>query len=98
MTYHILFTNDALNEIQRHKKSGQKVLLKELERLIIEIKANPKTGTGKPEQLKWISADEIWSRRIDKKHRLTYKINPEERSIEILSVYCLLYTSPSPRD
>jgi toxin YoeB len=49
-------------------------LLARIIRLIAEIEKHPFTGTGKPEPLKH-SRDGAWSRRIDKEHRLIYRVS-----------------------
>jgi toxin YoeB len=52
--------------------------------LIRDILRDPFTGLGKPEPLKYQFAG-CWSRRIDKEHRLIYKIT--ETEIVIFSCY-----------
>jgi toxin YoeB len=56
---------------------------------LIEIKTYPRTGTGKPEHLKHLDEEgaEVWSRRIDKKHRFIYSVHEESKTIEVLSVW-----------
>ncbi|WP_265264822.1 Txe/YoeB family addiction module toxin [Spirulina subsalsa] len=50
-------------------KKGDKIL-----DLVADIlNGEPFTGLGKPEPLKYITAD-TWSRRIDLEHRLVYKV------------------------
>jgi toxin YoeB len=50
-------------------KKGDKIL-----DLVADIlDADPFTGLGRPEPLKYIAAD-TWSRRIDLEHRLVYKV------------------------
>jgi toxin YoeB len=51
-----------------------KKMLKKINELVKEIKRNPFEGTGKPEPLKNDFAG-CWSRRIDKEHRLVYKVD-----------------------
>ena len=51
--------------------------------LIEDIKRNPFKGLGKPEHLKY-EFPPCWSRRINKKDRLVYRI--KENQIEIISV------------
>ncbi|MEX2569258.1 MAG: type II toxin-antitoxin system YoeB family toxin [Cyclobacteriaceae bacterium] len=43
---------EALEDIERLKKTGNKVILKKVFSLIQELKEHPETGTGKPERLK----------------------------------------------
>ena len=54
--------------------------------MIEELKEHPKTGTGKPEQLKGDRAGQ-WSRRITKKHRLIYTIQDTEVIVLVLNAY-----------
>ncbi|MBC7388652.1 MAG: Txe/YoeB family addiction module toxin [Opitutaceae bacterium] len=54
-----------------------KALLKKINELIKEIKNSPFEGKGKPEPLKYDLAG-YWSRRIDREHRLVYKVQDGE--------------------
>jgi len=60
-------------DIDFHKKTGNKAVLKKLFVLLDELTEHPFTGTGKPEQLKYILAGS-WSRRINQEHRLIYEV------------------------
>ncbi|HVO72536.1 MAG TPA: Txe/YoeB family addiction module toxin [Ignavibacteriaceae bacterium] len=51
--------------------------------LIEDIKKNPFNGKGRPEHLKY-KIPPCWSRRINKKDRLIYRI--KENQIEIISI------------
>ena len=51
--------------------------------LIEDIKRNPFKGLGKPEHLKY-ELPPCWSRRINKKDRLVYRIKKDQ--IEIISI------------
>jgi toxin YoeB len=50
--------------------------------LINDILENPFTGIGKPEPLKHTLSG-LWSRRIDRRHRLVYRVVDNE--VEIIS-------------
>lgn len=54
--------------------------VKRINELIKDIKRSPFEGTGDPEPLKhnWSG---YWSRRIDKEHRLVYKVDESGLSI-----------------
>ncbi len=54
-----------------------KKMLKKINKLIKDIQRNPFDGIGKPEPLKFDLAG-LWSRRIDREHRLVYKIKNKE--------------------
>ena len=62
---------DGFLTIARDKQLGKK-----LEDLLNAIDRTPFTGIGKPERLKGRPGE--WSRRIDKYHRLIYKIENDE--------------------
>jgi toxin YoeB len=86
MSYILEFSKTALKDIERHKKSGDKATLKKIQKLLNELIEHPVTGTGQPELLKHNLAD-LYSRRINKKHRLVYSINEEIVIVYILSAY-----------
>ncbi len=86
MMFEIDFTFEALEDIEKLKKTGNKVILKKLFSLIQELKQHPETGTGKPERLKHYQQN-TWSRRIDRKHRLVYLIDGKKIVVTILGAY-----------
>lgn len=53
-----------------------KGMLRKINRLIEECCRHPFDGTGKPEPLKGDLAG-YWSRRIDREHRLVYRIHDD---------------------
>jgi toxin YoeB len=67
MSYHLDFSNQAKNDIDFHKKSGNKAILKKLFVLLNELMDHPFEGTGKPEALKY-NLIGYWSRRINQEH------------------------------
>jgi len=67
-------TETAIEEIRFFHKTGQKAILKKIEALLSEIEQNPFSGTGKPEVLKH-NLSGLWSRRINREHRIVYEIN-----------------------
>jgi len=69
----IIFSPQAVEELQYWKKSGNKIVMDKIKRLLEEIQQSPFEGTGKPEALKhnWTG---YWSRRITSEHRLIYKV------------------------
>ena len=86
MTYTLEFSEIALSDIKKHKKSGDKSVLKKIEKLLNELMEHPMTGTGQPEQLKHNLAG-LYSRRINQKHRLVYSINEEVITVYVLSAW-----------
>jgi toxin YoeB len=67
------------------KRSGNKPLMKKIQRLLEELELHPETGTGKPEKLKE-NLSGYWSRRITDEHRIIYTIDNENRQVEIYSL------------
>ena len=86
MSYTLEFTDDAIKDIQRLMKSGDKRLLKKLANFYIELEEHPRTGTGQIEILKHYS-EETFSRRINREHRLVYRIYEETVIVLVLSAY-----------
>jgi toxin YoeB len=72
----IIFSPDALEQLQYWKKSGNKKVIEKISNLIENIQRTPYEGIGKPEPLKhnWSG---YWSRRITGDHRLVYKVENE---------------------
>lgn len=60
--------------------------IKKLNALLEEITNHPTTGTGQVEKLKHYK-EETWSRRINKEHRLIYRVYEEVVEVLIISVY-----------
>ena len=77
MTYEIKYMPIAQNNIEELKMSDAQSYNK-LTKLIKELHEHPRTGTGKPEQLKYRKFQGLWSRRITDKNRLIYSINDNE--------------------
>ncbi|MEX8546321.1 MAG: Txe/YoeB family addiction module toxin [Mucilaginibacter sp.] len=72
--YIIVVEKTAQKELQALKKSGDKASIKRVEIIFEELAEHPQTGTGKPEKLKF-KLSGYWSRQINKKNRLIYRID-----------------------
>lgn len=86
MSYVLEFTKVALDDIEKHKKAGDKGVLKKIARLLNEIKENPTKGTGRVELMKYGLFGKF-SRRIDQKHRLVYSIEEDIITVHVLSLW-----------
>ncbi len=82
--YEIEILPEADKEIKSYQKSGNKTAIKKIQTFLKELKEHPTTGTGQPEQLKH-NLSGYWSRRIDKKNRLTYRIEEEKVIVVVVS-------------
>ena len=63
-------------------QSEDKSMIKKINELIKDIQRTPFDGKGKPESLKY-DLSGFWSRRIDREHRLVYRV--EENDLFIYS-------------
>ena len=86
MSFRLRFTSNAIKDIEYHKKSGDKKVLKKIKALLEELTKHPKTGTGQPEKLKH-DLEGYYSRRINRKHRLVYDIQGDIITVVILNAY-----------
>lgn len=84
MSYSLEFSKTAIADIEKHKKSGDKRTLRKIEKLLNELIEHPTTGSGQPEILRHELAG-LYSRRINKKHRLVYSINNKTVVVHVLS-------------
>ena len=83
--YRIVFTEDAQQDLQKLQKKAPQAI-KKLKSLLVELQEHPRTGTGQVEQLKHYE-EETWSRRINKEHRLVYRIHDDIVEVLVLSTY-----------
>jgi toxin YoeB len=72
----LVFSEAAWDDYLWFQEKDRK-LLKRINSLIKETMRTPFEGTGKPEQL-GANLTGYWSRRIDREHRLVYKIEGEQ--------------------
>jgi toxin YoeB len=70
----LLFTDRAWAHYL-HWQATDKAMLRKINRLIEECLRHPFEGTGKPEPLRG-DLSGFWSRRIDREHRLVYRVTP----------------------
>ncbi len=70
--------NSDLNTLRRNDKSSY---IKVFD-LVREIMVSPRSGTGKPERLKYFDK-EVYSRRINHKDRLVYTIYESIKEVDI---------------
>ena len=70
----IIYLQEALNDINYWKKSGNKSIQKRISKLIQSIENTPYEGIGKPEGLKYHHSGK-WSRRITDADRIIYEVD-----------------------
>lgn len=86
MIYKVIVLPLAESHIIQHQRTGNKKLVIKIISLLEVLRLSPRTGIGKPEQLKGY-VRETWSRRIDSKHRLLYEIQEQELIVIAISAY-----------
>lgn len=82
----ILFAAEAWSQYNYWQKEDKKVVSR-INDLLKNIQRNPYQGIGKPEPLRH-EYKGYWSRRINKEHRLVYRIvgdNESSQRIEVLA-------------
>ena len=81
--YRIDFAKEALKQVLLLRKSDPR-LYKKFEKIVVELLEHPCTGTGKPEEMRYIQG--MWSRRLDKKNRLRYIVNEDIVTVYVVSI------------
>ncbi|MEN9323814.1 MAG: hypothetical protein RL699_1594 [Bacteroidota bacterium] len=82
--FRIEITKLAQQHLAKHYKSGNKSTIKKIEKMLIELSETPYSGIGNPEALKW-ELTGYWSRRINQKDRLIYKVAEELVIVYVVS-------------
>ena len=72
----IIFSENAWEDYLSWQNEDRRILNK-INSLIKDIQSTPFTGIGKPEPLKF-DLKGLWSRRIDREHRLVYQVEGKE--------------------
>lgn len=75
----VVWARSALDDF-RHFEAKQLKLAARTVALIADIKRDPFRGIGKPEPLRFDYAG-CWSRRIDREHRLIYRVEGDVLTI-----------------
>lgn len=78
----IRFSKQADADFDFFKKTGNQQIIKKIKELLEAIKSDPFKGIGQPEPLKH-KLSGVWSRRINREHRLVYEIDGD--TVYILS-------------
>jgi len=86
MSYEIILSPAAKEDILALRKTANTAVLKKLNNLIDELREHPTVGTGKPERLRYNFAG-CWSRRITQEHRLVYRIEKAIVTVVVIRAY-----------
>ncbi len=82
--YIIELSDLAKEQLQKHKKSGNKANINKISKIFEDLENNPFEGVGQPELLKY-NLSGFWSRKINQKDRLVYTVNNLLVSVEVIS-------------
>jgi len=74
----------AQKHLKQHYRSGDKGSIKKIEKILLELSETPYAGIGNPELLKYDLAG-FWSRRINQKDRLIYKVEEDIVTVFVIS-------------
>jgi toxin YoeB len=83
MIYEIKYMPEAIDDIADLKRTNIQSYNKVIN-FIKELHEHPRTGTGRPELMKYGYAG-CWSRRITRKDRLVYRIDDNRITVLILT-------------
>lgn len=83
--YIVIFSPEAQKDLILLKKKSPNAFRK-FQKIYEELKVHPKSGTGQCEQLKHFD-EETWSRRLDKEHRLVYRVHENIVQVFVLSAF-----------
>ena len=83
--YRIVFSMQAKSDWDYWKSSGNTAIMRKIAALLEDMAEHPYTGTGKPEPLKY-GLSGCWSRRINREHRIIYRVKETEIEVEVLSM------------
>lgn len=81
--YKITIGKNAQSDLEWYRKNDKTSYIKCFD-LVRELIENPRSGSGKPERLKYFEK-EVYSRRVNHKDRLIYTIYESLSEIDITS-------------
>ncbi len=84
MNFRLDFSDIATRDIESFKRAGDQKSLKRIQQILEELREHPQTGIGSPERLKYRLSG-YWSRQINRKDRLIYRIYKETVSVVVVS-------------
>lgn len=83
VTYKINILENANQDINYLRRNDKNSYIK-VSDFVREMMIDPRSGTGKPERLKYFEK-EVYSRRVNHKDRLVYTIYESDKIIDISS-------------
>jgi toxin YoeB len=81
--YKINILDNASEDLDWFRRNDKRAYIKCFD-LVREIMITPRSGTGKPERLKYFD-EEVYSRRVNHEDRIVYTIYESTKEIDISS-------------
>lgn len=82
--FRVEVTKIANQDIEKHKKSGNKISIKNITKILVGLSENPYEGFGNPEPLKYDYSG-FWSRQINQKDRMIYRVEDDIVTVFVVS-------------
>lgn len=82
--YFVDITAQAKKQLFAINKSGDSASINKIQKIFIDLSVHPEYGVGKPEKLKF-GYSGFWSRQINRKDRLIYRIDEEIITVFVIS-------------
>jgi len=82
--FRVEVTKIANQDIEKHKKSGNKISIKNIAKILVDLSENPYEGFGNPEPLKYEYSG-FWSRKINQKDRMIYRVEDDIVTVFVIS-------------
>ena len=82
--FRVEVTKIANQDIEKHKKSGNKISIKNIAKILIDLTENPYEGFGNPEELEYEYSG-LSSRRINQKDRMIYRVEEDIVTVFVIS-------------
>ena len=80
--FKVELSENATKELLKLMRSHPQAF-KKFEQMMPELEQHPYTGTGHPHQLRY--TDGVWSRKLDKKNRLQYRVYEDKVLVFVVS-------------
>jgi toxin YoeB len=82
--FRLKIEKQAKTDIEKHLKSGNKLSINKIQKILKELEITPYTGIGNPEPLKY-ELSGYWSRKINLKDRMVYKVEEDIVTVVVFS-------------
>jgi len=82
--FRVEITKIANQDIEKHKKSGNKISITNIAKILVDLSENPYKGFGNPEPLRHDYSG-YWSRRINQKDRMIYRVEDDIVTVFVVS-------------